>query len=183
MHVGMEHYEPTQSMVGAVMVKYAGIGSRETPDHVLDIMFKIGKSFASKGLLLRSGGAEGADIAFEKGCDMAKGQKEIFYPTNNKGVIVSEDVMQEAIILAGQVHPAWHRCSDYVQRLHARNCMQILGKDLKTPADFVVCWTKDGGPTGGTGQAIRLAMSKQIPIYNLYNEKDLVALREMYKAL
>lgn len=183
MYAGMEHYEPAQSMVAAVMVKYAGVGSRETPDNVLDVMFKIGKSFAQKGLLLRSGGAEGADIAFEDGCDAGRGRKEIFYAKNNKGCIVEERFFAQALQMASQVHPNWGACSEYARRLHARNCFQVLGKELNDPADFVVCWTKDGGPTGGTGQAIRLAISKQIPIYNLYNEKDLVALREMYKTL
>lgn len=47
----------------------------------------------------------------------------------------------------------------------ARNSYQILGPDLRTPADFVVCWTPDGSETedqrtpltGRTGQAIALA--------------------------
>lgn len=162
---------------------YAGIGSRETPEHILGIMSKIGKSFAEKGLVLRSGGAIGADTAFERGCDLVKGKKEIFYATNNKGIIVSEEIMQQALVLAGQIHPAWHRCSDYAKRLHARNGMQILGRELNKPVDFVVCWTKDGGPTGGTGQAIRLAMSRDIKIYNLYFDSHLRELREFYKSL
>ena len=160
---------------------YCGIGSRQTPQHILGIMTKIGESFAQKGLLLRSGGAIGADTAFERGCDVVKGKKEIFYATNNKGIIVSEEIMQQALVLAGQVHPAWHRCSDYVKRLHARNGMQILGRELNKPVDFVVCWTKDGGPTGGTGQAIRLAMSRDIKIYNLYFDSHLQELRELYR--
>lgn len=162
---------------------YSGIGSRETPEHILGIMSKIGKSFAEKGLLLRSGGAIGADTAFERGCDLAKGKKEIFYATNNKGIIVSENIMQQALELAGQIHPAWDRCSDYAKRLHARNGMQILGRELNKPVDFVVCWTKDGGPTGGTGQAIRLAMSRDIKIYNLYFDSHLQELREFYRSL
>lgn len=162
---------------------YAGIGSRETPQHILGIMHKIGKSFAEKGLLLRSGGAIGADTAFERGCDVVRGRKEIFYATNNKGIIVSEEIMQQALVLAGQIHPAWNRCSDYAKRLHARNGMQILGRELNEPVDFVVCWTKDGGPTGGTGQAIRLAMSRDIKIYNLYFDNHLQELREFYKSL
>lgn len=162
---------------------YCGIGSRKAPKHVLDLMTKIGESFAKKGLLLRSGGAIGADTAFERGCDAVKGKKEIYYPTNNKGIIVTEEIMQQALVLAGQVHPAWHRCDDYAKRLHARNCMQILGRSLDEPADFVVCWTKDGGPTGGTGQAIRLAMSRDIKIYNLYFNNHLQELRELYRTL
>ena len=40
---------------------------------------------------------------------------------------------------------------------------------------------KDGGPTGGTGQAIRLAMSRDIKIYNLYFDSHLQELRELYR--
>ena len=52
----------------------------------------------------------------------------------------------------------------------ARNCHQVLGQDLKTPVDFIVCWTKDGGESGGTGQALRIARDLNIPVYNLYFE-------------
>ena len=49
---------------------YAGVGSRETPQDVLKIMWKIGKHLADKGYTLRSGGARGADAACENGCDI-----------------------------------------------------------------------------------------------------------------
>lgn len=55
---------------------YAGVGSRETPQDILNTMYKIGKYLASKGYTLRSGGAIGADTAFENGCDSVKGEKE-----------------------------------------------------------------------------------------------------------
>ena len=63
---------------------YCGIGSRKAPKHVLDLMTKIGESFAKKGLLLRSGGAIGADTAFERGCNAVNGKKEIYYPKKKK---------------------------------------------------------------------------------------------------
>jgi len=53
------------------VIYYAGIGSRSTPDNVLGIMEKLGIVLAKKGFILRSGGADGADKAFEKGCDLA----------------------------------------------------------------------------------------------------------------
>jgi hypothetical protein len=46
---------------------YAGIGSRETPQATLDLMNLIGFTLAQKGHSLRSGGAKGADSAFEAG--------------------------------------------------------------------------------------------------------------------
>ena len=36
----------------------------------------------------------------------------------------------------------------------------------ETPVEFVVCYTKGGKRTGGTGQALRLAEILSIPIYD-----------------
>lgn len=46
---------------------FAGIGSRETPPDTLKKMEIIAKSLSDQGWLLRSGGAEKADDAFERG--------------------------------------------------------------------------------------------------------------------
>jgi hypothetical protein len=62
---------------------------------------------------------------------------------------------------------------------------QILGDDLKTPVDFVLCWTPDGAETstsystGGTGQAIRLAIANSIPVFNSHNADALQRLSEI----
>lgn len=53
------------------------------------------------------------------------------------------------------------------QLLHARNMHIILGANLDSPVEIVICWTKDGLRSGGTGQALRLAESRDIPIYDL----------------
>jgi predicted Rossmann fold nucleotide-binding protein DprA/Smf involved in DNA uptake len=58
-------------------IYFGGIGSRETPENVLKIMTQLGYSLAKKDFILRSGGANGADLAFENGCDKANGKKEI----------------------------------------------------------------------------------------------------------
>ncbi|NYZ25158.1 hypothetical protein HND93_36125, partial [Azospirillum sp. ROY-1-1-2] len=62
------------------MMHYAGIGSRETPPAVLEVMAAVGERLAQLGWVLRSGGAVGADQAFERGCDRVGGRKEIFLP-------------------------------------------------------------------------------------------------------
>ena len=48
---------------------YAGIGSRTTPKVILDLMTSFAKIYAGKGYTLYSGGADGADTAFEYGVD------------------------------------------------------------------------------------------------------------------
>lgn len=46
-------------------------------------MTKIGEILAKKNFILRSGGASGADSAFENGCDIQNGKKEIYLPWKN----------------------------------------------------------------------------------------------------
>lgn len=58
---------------------YAGIGAREITPELREEFISIGQTLAERGLILRSGGAEGADKAFEDGCRIANGKKEIFY--------------------------------------------------------------------------------------------------------
>lgn len=138
---------------------YAGIGSRETPMPILKQMVTMGAARALIGWKLHSGGAKGADSAFEAGCDLEAGHKHIF---------TAADATEEALAMAAQYHPAWSRCSSYARRLHARNMFIILGPSLDRPVDEVVCWTPNGGVTGGTGQALRVAQAYDIPVTNLY---------------
>lgn len=58
---------------------YAGVGSRSTPPSILKLMHAFAKLVAGKGdWILRSGGAIGADLAFELGCNEEGGKKEIY---------------------------------------------------------------------------------------------------------
>ena len=150
---------------------YSGIGSRETPKDICKIFESIGEELAKRKFLLRSGGAQGADEAFEIGCKKINGFRDIYLPwakfRNNDSMLY--DVTPEAVELAEKFHPAWDKLSDSGKQLMARNSFQILGDDLKTPSDFVVCWTLDGKPVGGTAQAIRIAEYYNIPIFNFGN--------------
>jgi hypothetical protein len=137
---------------------YAGIGSREAPSDILLIMTEIAKLLEQKGYILRSGHAQGSDMAFEDGVQLAK-NKEIF----SRHVATCD----EARAIAASIHPAWHNCSDYAKGCHGRNIYQVLGRDLKTPVSFVICWTPEGKEIGGTRTAIVLAKRHKIPVYNL----------------
>ena len=61
---------------------YAGIGSRSTPEDVLDRMYKLAILLAKRSYTLRSGGANGADTAFEKGCTIVNGSIDLWLPWN-----------------------------------------------------------------------------------------------------
>jgi hypothetical protein len=141
---------------------YTGIGSRETPSPILKDMTDIAQKLHLEGYTLRSGAAQGADSAFEAG---AGGRVEIYLPWPRfNGHSSRLFPTPEAFTMAAKFHPAWDRCSRGAQALHARNCHQVLGMDLSTPSEFVVCWTRDGRASGGTGQAIRIAERFGIPV-------------------
>ena len=152
---------------------YAGIGSRRSPLDTLAEMKTIGKELAIRGWTLRSGGATGADSCFEQGCDEVKGSKEIFLPWKGFNNSTSQlfTPSQEALLMAEKIYPAWNNCSQGAKKLHARNCHQLLGIDLKTPADLVICWTPGGKEVGGTATAIKLARENGVRIINLAIEK------------
>lgn len=154
-------------MMDTPKICYAGIGSRETPKPILTRMSVLAFLLAEKGLVLRSGGADGADSAFEQGCDKAGGEKEIFLPwkkfNNNMSPLFKPS--SEIRAYAAQFHPVWESLSSGVQQLHARNCQQVLGAKLDDPSCFILCWTNPG--KGGTNQAIKVAMANNVPVINL----------------
>lgn len=150
------------------MKYYTGVGSRKTPPEILGLFNRLAKKLDSAGFCLRSGGAVGADSAFESGAS----NKQIFYASM---------ATPESMAIAAKFHPAWERCGDYARKLHGRNSFQVLGPDLKTPSSFLVCWTPDGCidhrsrtiKTGGTGTAISIASHYNIPVFNLANKSHL----------
>lgn len=162
------------------MKYYAGIGSRRTPPDILTLMTEIAHLCELNNIVLRSGGAPGADLAFEYGTQL----KEIFLPwkgfNGNNSLLYHDN--PAAFELASTVHPAWFRLSIPVRKLISRNMCQVLGADLDSPVSFVVCYTPDGAEnekecskaTGGTGTAIILASRIEIPVFNLQHGTDRV---------
>ena len=148
---------------------YTGIGSRQTPPEFLELFVSLADELARKGYVLRSGGAEGADTAFETGCDRAQGQKEIFLPWKdfNGNASMLYPPAPESYTIAARFHPAWSRLTRGGQYLHARKSHQVLGKSLISPSAFILCWT---GPTGGTNQALRIAEEYRVPVFNFINK-------------
>lgn len=155
---------------------YAGIGSRETPSEVLDLFTYLAEYLGKRGLVLRSGGAPGADSAFEVGADRVNAPKDIYLPWRNFNNNPSPlcNVETQAMLLAEHYHPAWGRLSAAARKFHARNVYQVLGKNLSQPCDFILCYTPGGSQSGGTGQAIRVAKAYNVPIidFGLPNAKE-----------
>lgn len=149
------------------MKSYAGIGSRKTPITIQSKMTEIAKALSRSDYCLYSGGAEGADTAFENGAKF----KKIYLPWdgfNGKTVCDNYVVPPPNLNFVKKYHPKPNCLSESSLKLMSRNTYQVLGLDLNSPVDFVLCWTKDGKPSGGTGQALRIAKNYNIPIFNFY---------------
>ena len=157
-----------------ITTHYAGIGSRATPAPVLATMRQIAETLARRGWTLRSGAADGADSAFEAGCDRARGAKEIFLPSDGfrgrhateTGVTVPQRALQARAEALSAKHwdtakCPWARLRPFTRALMRRNAHQVLGPDLDHPVCAVAYWTPEGAE-GGTGQALRIARARAI---------------------
>lgn len=165
---------------------YAGIGSRETPLHILKQMSEIAEHLGKLNWTLRSGHADGADLAFEEGAKEEAAEIWLPWPNFNRHMPkykchihkTIEDEDKEAFDSVTKYHPNPTRLSRGGLSLMARNYRQIVGLNSSN-SEFVICWTSDGKDNGGTGQALRIARDKNIPVYNLfYNDIYEKCLRE-----
>jgi len=161
------------------MKYYAGIGSRACPPDIMDFMKEIASILEERGWTLRSGAAEGADSAFASG---VKKNAEIWIPwdsfgephnPNHKYIRISK-FDKEAFESVDQFHPSPRSLSEAARKLMARNYRQIVGTGIEDRQDskFVICWTPNGELKGGTAQAIKIAKSFNIPVFNLAIEED-----------
>lgn len=164
---------------------YAGIGNRHgVPTEVKSCIQHIAGNLAGSGYVLRSGGAEGCDQAFEQGARRAKGKCEIFLPWKQYNDHQSRkfEPSFEAWLIAQRFHPRWSTLSLGAQNMMSRNVHQVLGEDLDAPVEFVLCYTRDGctstdtrtKDTGGTGMAISVACAWGIPVFNLKDDDTML---------
>ena len=150
---------------------YAGIGARSAPEEALGAMRRLATSLRENGWVLRSGGAQGSDRAFESA---AGRDKEVMTPRNmgmTSGGVATPPRWEVRTISPFCLEYPIEQMKPYVQALLARNAMIVVGVAGDCHVDFVVCWTPTDDPcdpqAGGTRYACRLASSLGIPVFNL----------------
>ena len=165
---------------------YAGIGSRSAPATICRLMTALASKLANLDYTLRSGHADGADYAFELG---ANGQAELYLPWPTFGHERTAYCTQQyskpaewTRPIAASHHPHWPYLSTPVRSLHMRNVHQVLGWDGTEHSQFVVCWTPGAQGGGGTGQAIRVARTYDIPVYDLAGAHAHACFKEFMRA-
>jgi hypothetical protein len=139
-------------------------------------MTKTAEQLELLGYTLRSGGASGADSAFQAGVSNSSNM-EIYLPSRSfngrsagsPGLINYQtlETADQARATVDQYHPAPGRLSEFARHLMARNAMQVLGSDMESPCNLIVAYTPGGVVSGGTGQALRMAHALDIPVRNL----------------
>ncbi len=171
---------------------YAGIGSRRTPDAVLATLADLAETLGRAGCVLSTGGADGADRAFETGALRTdapvtvhapwsgyNGYRPGREPESDIDVCVpgrTDTVRGEPYAdLARRHHPAWERCGRGARALFTRNVAILAGAladdGESLPVLAVVAYTPNGLPTGrdagGTGHTLRVAAELGIPAVNV----------------
>ena len=172
-------------------MRIALIGSRQLEQKQeyfedIELCYNVCMRLAQLGITFTSGlcelGMDGiAQKAYSQAVDLGlakESQFEVYVadqynirksklPRKHLAIVRNKDLISETERIASEVHPAWDRCNEWARGMHSRNCHQILGYDLQSPVDAVICWTPNGAVVGGTRTALKLAMKAGIPIFNL----------------
>lgn len=174
---------------------YSGVGSRRTSADRMGRLTRIATALDARNYILRSGAADGPDTAFERGAAVSR--RRIYVPNETFGnrpkgqVIVPKNVnlmlWLKACLIAERFHPQGSRMPQDVRELMGRNVYQVLGDNLRTPSDFLICEAPlpqidDQGRVvdvdGGTGLAVRLATAYGVPVYHLSQPSHAEVLEE-----
>lgn len=164
---------------------YTGVGARSTPWAPRCRLTAIAEELCERDWTLRTGGAKGADQAFLTGvlnaslCGPEHGA-ELFLPhdgfqglTGANPFVVRTEPSEDAFEMACDVlgAQAWSGLSWFAMQAHARNMHEVLGADLVTPSEVVVCWTPGAKDVGGTRTAIWCARNHHVPVFNIASKK------------
>jgi len=156
----------------------------------------LAADISGRGYGLRSGGARGADQAWEEGASTGPSPVQSFRVSLRLGEIgiplsaIAPEIVARATELASLHHRAWPYLKPYARQLMTRNCLQVLGPALDDPVARVLCWAPDSvleagtvvDVSGGTGLAVRLARTRGIPVLNLALPEHLEAARRWHRA-
>lgn len=173
------------------MDSYVGVGSRELTKEGRLVLYDVAMALSDEGYSLSTGDAtQGCDDAF---WEMALPGHRVRYGPFGKTkylpetrVIPNDSVIYDrANSIAGVCHPTYRWLPDWMKELHLRNVFQVLGGNLDSPREFLVCWTPDGAETtketskktGGTGTAIRVANMFGVPVFNLKRDDAVIRLQ------
>ena len=167
--------KPKDEFIGLYQA-YVGTGNKDTPDNIISTFKRIAEELENLGYIARTGGMDGPDNVFE-----AVKNVELHLPWkgfNNKDSKFTFN-SDNAKHIAKMFHTSFDTLKPAIQAMLAKNARLVLGKDLKSPAMFVICWSADGAETklektastGNVGHVIAIANAMRIPVFN-FGKRD-----------
>lgn len=134
---------------------------------------------------MRSGKAHSADLAFQRGLELAyfetkQGKGEVYLPFENWHreycslwdiYVRSPNSTSKALSIVSKIHGDWSKVKAIYRPYHIRNVFQVMGPRAADDelSSFVLFWAPevDGVVSGGTATAVHLARSLNIPTFNM----------------
>lgn len=151
---------------------YVATGPRDTPPPIVEKIVSIVKELETRGYTLRNAGREPVEDLFEKSVT----RKEVHLPW--RGFLDKDSKFtfapEAAKVLAARYYPGYEGLKPAIQAFLAADVRMIMGKELRSPALFLITWSEDGAEssqertakTGTVAQAIAVASTLRIPIFN-----------------
>lgn len=152
---------------------YTGVGSMDTPPAYLKYLSEQAKILKASGYVCRTGDAKGADAAFREAAE-------------DKHIIFDRSLPQpdKVTALARKVCTGWCYLNPAKRRHYVAGIYQVFGRLQKSRPKFVLYYSKPNDDyatnplpwnnvRGGTEIAVRIAIEYDIPVFNLYNQREL----------
>lgn len=176
------------------MISYAGIGSRTITIDEATAIQRVASKLSSIGYTLYSGNAPGSDINFQIGsnsnCVLYLPWKDF----NTKDYDVNKSIdrcvvgdTKEGLESVINFHPSPKGLSRGGKSLMCRNYHQVMGYKAYPVVSFVLCCANykvvedKMQVEGGTGQAVRIANTKGIPVFNIRKPNWLNELKDLIR--
>lgn len=168
---------------------YAGIGTTTCSEKEKDLILKISNKMSER-FICYSGNALGSDITFQKGSNK---KCVIFLPwkTYNINEYNPKDSLdyyvlgndKEGLESVRKFHKYPHKLTKGGFSMMSRNYYQVMGYSKYPKISCIICCAdyhineiSQMEVEGGTGQAVRIANSLNIPIVNIRHDKWLLKL-------
>lgn len=186
-----ENQELVRRVVSGGVLTFAAIGSRKLDVHSEDAALwrSVITAFCRLDgprfpVTMRTGGAPGADMIAE---EAFHGRVDVILPWrgfngHHEGIIYSHDA--EAAAYVDRLHPAPGRLLSGARLCLERDVWQVIGPPwARRDVDLVLAWTPSGMMAGGSAMAMRVALSRGIPVFNVGSQEGLESLRSLYLSL
>lgn len=169
------------------------VGSRTTPEIVLEYMIRLGRTYTDMGIGVSSGDAYDADRAGWIGARQSRNFTEALpriylNKSYRNGIPISQlpgfidarelhEYRHHATAMALAARGSFNGLNQFGIELHTRNVYQIWGDKLDNKVEACILWAEPNGPhkvKGGTNTAFQIAKKAEIPlIVNLYHQEGI----------